>query len=593
MDGIARLWGERELFSRTFGEEGRRERKERTGFEDGPLLRTLAEIFHVEVVKDVSKGAATGGTLALGGCGGDSEFHTGGNNPEPPPPADMSSADTLQENSPDAGSQANVRMDAGPDLGSTDVPPAEVLQVGSGGFLLKGKVLTPDGVLDPGEVLIIGNEITCVAEDCSSSSGYDGVTWIDTHGIISPGLIDCHNHVAYNFLPEWIPSPPEIFDNRYQWAEDPDYETHIAPYADRRSSNDTFCPAAKWGELRSLVHGTTTMQDQPSASGSCTNWGIRNANRYHQLGYDHKEANIGSVRDITDADADDILAGFERAEDPITRIHWHMAEGVSGNHIDEEFASYVGRDPRSNRHQGVSLLGPQSILIHSLTLTDGELEEVAGAGAKIVWSPSSNWALYSATANIQRILEMGIMTGLGPDWTVSGEDEMLSEMRFALAYARGEIEGSIESPLVTPERLWRMATRDGASVLDLTEEREGLEGRIGLLERGTRADVAVFASSGPDPYEALINTRAPEVRLVMIDGAVFYGDENLRDATARNEYCEDLDACGTSKFICVQDSPTADNRRDETLEDVRGQLVDILEGYGREDELLELVDCSG
>ena len=542
------------------------------------------------------------GSAGNGGCRGDPAANpslTYGEDAAPPIPEDASfpSSDSSRMSpdlggpmSVDGGEETNDRLDGG--TVSAIVPSAEVLQIGSGGFLLRGIVLSPDGVIDPGEVLIIGNEIVCAADDCSSEDGYDDATWIDTHGIISPGLIDSHNHVAYNFLPEWVPTPPTLFNNRYEWADNPAYEAHIAPYADNRSSNATFCPAAKWGELRALVHGTTTMQEQPSASGSCIDGTVRDPNRYHGLGYDFMGANIGSVRDINDSQADDLLEDFSRDDEPITRYHVHMAEGVSENHIDEEFASYAGRDPRTNRHNGTSLLGPQSILIHSLALTDGELVEAANAEAKIVWSPSSNMALYGAAADINRILELGITTGIGPDWTVSGEDDMPSEMRYALAYARGEIPGSVESPLVTPERLWQMATSEGAVVLDLDGTRPGLEGRIGRLEAGYRADVSVFAVDGPDPYEALINSRSADVRLVMIDGAGYYGEAVLEDATARNDYCEDFDACGTPKFICVQDSPTAGNRRDETLADIEGQLTDILAGYGREDDLLPLINCG-
>mgnify|MGYP000995684871 CR=1 FL=1 len=58
------------------------------------------------------------------------------------------------------------------------------------------------------------------------------------------------------------------------------------------------------------------------------------------------------------------------------------------------------------------------------------LDVLFPADARIVWSPSSNFALYGpgVTAPIQDILQQGIVTGLGPDWTLSGEDEMLGDV---------------------------------------------------------------------------------------------------------------------------------------------------------------------
>lgn len=490
----------------------------------------------------------------------------------------------------DGGLDAGPMVDAGPD--SVPAPPAEVVSEGSSGLLLRGTVLVPGAVLDPGEVLVVGDTITCVAEDCSAEAG-DGATVVETHGIVSPGLIDAHNHLPYDFLPEWVPDPMRLFGNRYEWADDPGYEAHIEPYTAHRSSGTHFCPAAKWGELRALVHGTTTMMGQSLRQG-CIDRLVRNADHYHGLGHDHLQTTIASPRDITDADAAGYVENFTAATEPTTRLAVHMAEGVTGGGVEEEFASFAGRDPRDNRHRGTSLLCADDgsycgtgLLIHDVALTDAELLEAAETDAKLVWSPSSNIVLYGATTDIGRILELGITVGLGPDWTLSGEDDMLAEMRFALDWAAAEGVAAIDA-----RRLWAMATSDGAEVL-------GLADAIGRLEPGMRADITVFGRTGPDPFDAVTDSTAVDVRLVLIDGAAYYGDLALEAATAVNGECDALDACGAPKFLCLRNTPGSDSRAEETLEDVQTQLIDILEGngypaeeqYGRGDELLPLIDC--
>jgi cytosine/adenosine deaminase-related metal-dependent hydrolase len=489
---------------------------------------------------------------------------------------------------PDGDGGLDVNVDV--HTGSTAAPPAEVLRTGTAGIVLRGVVLAPDRVLDPGEVFVAADgNIACVAADCGTAPGAGTATLVETHGVISPGLIDAHNHIAYNFLPEWVPDPPRLFENRYQWAEDPQYEAHILPYSAHRSAGTHFCPAAKWGELRSLVHGTTTVQGQ-SYEQSCINWGVRNADSFHGLGHDHMRTTISSVRDITDADAANYLASFADPGAPTTRFAVHMTEGYANDHVLEEFDSFAGRDPRSNRHAGTSLLvPPTSLLIHTMVLTPAQIEEARAAQASIVWSPSSNWVLYGRTAPIAELLATeGLTVALGPDWTPSGEDEMLSELRFGRAYG---VAAGVAT--LTPERLWRMATIDGATAV-------GLEARIGRLEVGRVGDVAVFGRRGTDPYGAVLDSRAADVRLVLIGGRGMFGDVGLQAATAANAYCEAFDACGTAKYACVQDSPTADNRRNETLGEIRTQLYNILEGVGyppeeqyhRGAELLELVDCT-
>jgi cytosine/adenosine deaminase-related metal-dependent hydrolase len=257
--------------------------------------------------------------------------------------------------------------------------------------------------------------------------------------------------------------------------------------------------------------------------------------------------------------------------------------------VDEEFDSFAGRDPRANRHAGTSLLyNGTALLIHCIPLTEEQLIEARDTDSKIAWSPSSNIVLYGRTAPIQRILQLGIPTAIAPDWTPSGEDDMLAEMRYGLQYG---IDNAI--PEITTERIWQMATSEAAVVV-------GLQAYVGVIEVGMVADIAVFGRDGLDPYQAVIDSRAEDVRLVLLGGVGMYGDASIQTETQHNEYCEAFDACGTSKYICVQESPTATSRRDETLEDIRVQLYNILEGigypeeeqYGRGDELLPLVDCS-
>jgi hypothetical protein len=268
-----------------------------------------------------------------------------------------------------------------------------------------------------------------------------------------------------------------------------------------------------------------------------------------------------------------------------------MAEGVSGAGLLAEFDSFAGRDPRPNRHMGVSLLaGPGysgvGLLIHAIPLTTGQLMEVADTDAKVVWSPSSNIALYGTTSNIAEWLSLGLTIGIGPDWTPSGEDDLLAELRFALDYGRTTgITG------LTPRRLWEMATSDGAEVV-------GLASSIGRIAVGYRADLAVFGRMGSDPYLAVVESRSADVRLVLIDGRGYYGDAALETVTSVNGVCDAFEACGSAKYLCVRDVPrttpssTAPSRNDVTLDDLRRQLLAILARYGRSD-LLELAnDCT-
>ena len=419
--------------------------------------------------------------------------------------------------------------------------------------------------------------------DCTTDPDAANATYIKTTGVVSPGLIDAHNHLPYNFLPEWNPGQRR-FNNRYEWADDPSYEAHVAPYANNRSSASHFCPGARWGELRSLLHGTTTIQGQ-SLSQSCIQGLVRNADHEQDVTYDLMRTTIVSPREITDDEAANYIASFRDPLEPATRFAVHMMEGYRGNNVELEFSSFAGRDTRPNRHQGVSLLEDgTAVLIHSIALTDGELDEVKSTNSKIVWSPSSNIVLYGRTLDIKKVLDKGILTGLGPDWTVSGEDDLLAELNYAREFARLT---NIESTL-TAKKLWEMVTRDGAEVV-------GLEEFVGTIEEGKHADLVVFRQAD-DPYEAIVDADARDVLLVLIGGEAYYGDASLRPAVARNDYCEDINVCRNARFVCAVEDPTSEWG---TVTQIRQALFDILEGtgypateqYKRGNELLELVAC--
>lgn len=524
-------------------------------------------------------------SCTLVGCGDDDKNSDPAPNPEPDMPDDDNN------NQPDVPDDDNNQPDMPPDMPEDEFDREWDLPVPEQGsfenIILQGIVLGPDGVLEDGQVLIAEDTIVCVDKDCTGEPEAANAWIVETQGIISPGLIDSHNHLAYNFLPEW--ESDKIFGNRYQWADDPSYEEHIRPYTSHRSANTHFCPAARWGELRSLLHGTTTVLGQSFAR-TCTSGWVRNADHDHHLKHDHMRTTIGSVRDINDEDAAGYLESFNDPDEPVTRFAVHMAEGFTENRVDEEFDSFVGRDPRNNRHAGTSLMvGGTSILIHSMALSEEQLAEVRGADAKIVWSPSSNVVLYGGTANIAKILELGITTGISPDWTPSGEDNMLDELRFAYEYGQNEGISAL-----TREQLWKMATGDGADVV-------GLEGLVGKLEPGQRADITVFRRKAADPFESLLLSRSEDIFLVLIDGQAYYGNELLLKGLARNEKCETMDVCGRGKFLCLKDPTAINDWSDEGMGDVETQLINIMNGlpdapddeqYGRGDELLPLFECE-
>lgn len=89
---------------------------------------------------------------------------------------------------------------------------------------------------------------------------------LETETVVFPGLMDMHNHIKYNVLPLWRGGQSQ-YSNRYEWRG---YGAYSEEVTGMMHGFDKLgvCAAFRWGELRALVGGTTSMQ---GGSDKCSN----------------------------------------------------------------------------------------------------------------------------------------------------------------------------------------------------------------------------------------------------------------------------------------------------------------------------------
>jgi 5-methylthioadenosine/S-adenosylhomocysteine deaminase len=150
------------------------------------------------------------------------------------------------------------------------------------------------------------------------------------------------------------------------------------------------------------------------------------------------------------------------------------------------------------------------VIIHGTALEPADLDEVAQAGAKLVWSPQSNLRLYGKTTLAGAAIQRGIAVGLGADWLPSGSPSLLAELKVA---RQSLIE---EGRPATARQLVRMITVEAARIA-------GLDDKLGLLKADRPADVLVLERRHPDPWEAVVQAAPSCVELVVLGGDVAYG----------------------------------------------------------------------
>ena len=150
---------------------------------------------------------------------------------------------------------------------------------------------------------------------------------------------------------------------------------------------------------------------------------------------------------------------------------------------------------------GLGLVRPEMLLVHAIDLEDPDLEILKTRQPALVHCPKSNAKLAQGVARVTDVRKTGISIGLGSDSVASNNVvDMFEEMRAAIFQQRSLTKRWDALDAYT---VFRMATLEGARCL-------GLEGHVGSLEEGKRADFVVVDLKDPalhpiyDPIQTMV-----------------------------------------------------------------------------------------
>lgn len=401
--------------------------------------------------------------------------------------------------------------------------------------VLRGRVATATATMT-GEVMFVGDTVTCVAATCAAPPGARTIDVGDA--FIYPGFIDAHNHVAYNVLPKF--TPPQVYTNRSQWQGAPAYLTFKRPYERLKDHDHLFCEMVKYGEIRALLSGITTIEGT-SPSDGCYGVLVRNVENQNGLGLPAHHVRTWVLP----------ISGFDDTIDWTRTKSFvvHLAEGTDAS-ARSEFT--VLKD----KH----LLRSGTAIIHATAFQDADFAEIATAGASLIWSPQSNLALYHQTTNVRAALAHGVNVSVGVDWNPTGSDTIFDELRVADAVNTSTFDRAIPASDWLP-----MITTHPAKAL-------AVDDRVGTLAPGFKADITVIARHDPDPSVNLLRTHLEDVQTVWIGGRVLYGDASIVESV-RPHGCEAFLMHGVDKRVCVADAMSTVPKHAQTLAALRQTLV--------------------
>jgi putative selenium metabolism protein SsnA len=363
-------------------------------------------------------------------------------------------------------------------------------------------------VLWDGSVVTEGYRIEAVGQAAYIASRYAEAEVVDCSGkIVLPGFICAHHHF-YSTMARGMAPPGEPASNfvevleRLWWKldmalseEDITLSTqipliecirngtttiidHHASPSYREGSLDLIEGAVRQAGLRASLCYEVSDRNKPGA-------GIAENERFiKKVGKgDGQIASLMGLHASFTVSDETVETCVGIAEDAGVGCHIHVAEDAADR--EDSLAKYGV--PTINRLQSLGVTGEKSIFVHCVHIDEGEMEILADTNTIVVHNPESNMNNAVGVTKLLKLLEKGVLVGLGTDGMSS---DMLSQMRCAYLLHRLDNLDPRVAFLEAPQiLLWNNA--------EIAERQFGL--RLGEIAEGRPADLAILDYHPPTP----------------------------------------------------------------------------------------------
>jgi 5-methylthioadenosine/S-adenosylhomocysteine deaminase len=358
-------------------------------------------------------------------------------------------------------------------------------------------------------------------------AGFEDVAVVDVGGaLVIPGLIDLHNHLAYNALPLWTePTRTVAFPHHDSWPNAPSYAPSVTwpAYAYLTAAPRELLA---YVEAKALVGGTTSIQGSPPKNRPHDNWLVRNVED-ETWGTGEPNLIYASTLPLKPA----MLAERANRMRAGSTFIYHCAEGQPGSLAAREFAAATA----------AGCLQERFVAVHCNAVEPAAFKRWTRTGA-VVWSPLSNLWLYGTTTDVPAVLRSGVAVCLGSDWGPSGSKNVLGELKVARIVADGFGWDLSDADLV------RMATCVPGDVLA-----RGWGRQTGRLQPGAVGDLTVIgAAARAEPFAAVVRSTERDVRLVVVGGRARYGTPEMM-AAAKATPVTTVQVDGRSRALALTD----------------------------------------
>lgn len=384
-------------------------------------------------------------------------------------------------------------------------------------LITNGKVFTRDEkkpYIENGAVLIDGKTIKAIGTTDELKGKYPDAEVKDAKGrIVMPGFINTHMHYYSTFARGMaLDNPPATtfsmilenlwwrldkqltLDDVYYSAVGPMIDEircgvttvidhHASPYA-IKGSLFKIAEAAKELGLRSNLCYEISDRDGAKIKDE----GIAESVDFVKYCNEQKDDMIKGLfgmhasMTISDETLDEVI---DAANSVNSGFHVHSAEGIED--VADARAKYKMRVVERWYKKGV--LNDKSIAVHCIHVTDDEIGMLKDSNVAVVHNPESNMGNAVGLSPITKMMEQGVLLGLGTDGYTNDMTESFKVAGILQRHSQGKAYVGWGEP---PQMLF------GNNKIIANRY---LDGHVGTLKEGAYADVIIVDYKAPTPID--------------------------------------------------------------------------------------------
>jgi hypothetical protein len=313
---------------------------------------------------------------------------------------------------------------------------------------------------------------------------------------IYPALINTHDHLRGNYLPQCGPPPGVFYLTWLPWDND---LKASACYAERTKALD-INKGYELSGYKTLFSGIVTTNDHfphnlnkdilPALP-------VRAIQNY-AIAHECSSYELKWGGDIKDEHAIAVQNGWP--------FITHLAEG-----FDDESMGGL------SRLESLGALSNHCLLVHCIAFSDEDITKMARAGASLSWCGVSNMFMFNTTCKIKKFIDAGVNVTIGTDSSHTGAYNMFAEIK----YDR-ELYRRMYGEDLSAKNIFEMITINSAKAFWMEDE-------IGTLDAGKRADILVMKAKEGDAFENLVNAESADIELLTKDGKPVLGEARFID----------------------------------------------------------------